>query len=98
MTSITYHVAQFDFYKVKFYTGILFHNFYVMNYMLDLAWSERCKQILKKWRALPNDKKAPYLTQARDNRAAIRMKKTQQVNQNIIFRCKKDMHIKCKIS
>lgn len=43
------------------------------------AWSERCKQILKKWRALPNDKKAPYLTQARDNRAAIRMKKTQQV-------------------
>jgi len=43
------------------------------------AWSERCKQILKKWRALPNEKKAPYLTQARDNRAAIRMKKTQQV-------------------
>lgn len=43
------------------------------------AWSERCKQILKKWRALPNDKKAPYLTQARDNRAAVRMKKTQQV-------------------
>lgn len=43
------------------------------------AWSERCKQILKKWRALPSEKKAPYLTQARDNRAAIRMKKTQQV-------------------
>lgn len=43
------------------------------------AWSERCKQILKKWRALSNDKKTPYLTQARDNRAASRMKKTQQV-------------------
>lgn len=28
---------------------------------------------------MPNDKKAPYLTLARDNRAAIRMKKTQQV-------------------
>lgn len=34
---------------------------------------------MKKWRALPNDKKAPFLTRARDNRAAIRMKKTQQV-------------------
>jgi len=43
------------------------------------VWAERCKQILKKWRALPNDKKAPYLTMARDNRAAVRMKKTQQV-------------------
>lgn len=43
------------------------------------AWSERCKQILKKWRALPNDKKAPYLSHARDNRAANRSKKTQQV-------------------
>ncbi|XP_024945171.1 histone-lysine N-methyltransferase 2C isoform X3 [Cephus cinctus] len=47
------------------------------------AWSERCKQILKKWRALPNEKKAPYLTQARDNRAAIRMKKTQQIPKDI---------------
>lgn len=43
------------------------------------AWSERCKQILKKWRALPNDKRAPYLAQARDNRAAVRIKKTQPV-------------------
>jgi hypothetical protein len=42
-------------------------------------WPDRCKQILKKWRALPGDKKAPYLQQARDNRAAIRMKKAQQV-------------------
>lgn len=42
-------------------------------------WSDRCKQILKKWRALPSDKKTPYLQQARDNRGAIRMKRARQV-------------------
>lgn len=42
-------------------------------------WNDRCKQILKKWRALSADKKAPYLQQARDNRSALRMKKAQQV-------------------
>lgn len=42
-------------------------------------WNDRCKQILKKWRALSSDKKAPYLQQARDNRSALRMKKAQQV-------------------
>ncbi|XP_075971400.1 uncharacterized protein LOC142973507 isoform X2 [Anticarsia gemmatalis] len=41
-------------------------------------WVDRCKQILKKWRALPSDQKAPYLQRARDNRTAIRMKKAQQ--------------------
>ncbi|KAF9417774.1 hypothetical protein HW555_005188, partial [Spodoptera exigua] len=41
-------------------------------------WVDRCKQILKKWRALPSDQKAPYLQRARDNRSAIRMKKAQQ--------------------
>lgn len=54
-------------------------------FFICAAWSERCKQILKKWRALSNEKKAPYLTQARDNRAAIRMKKTQQVNNICIY-------------
>jgi len=55
--------------------------FILMNilFLFYKVWAERCKQILKKWRALPTDKKAPYLTQARDNRAAVRMKKTQQV-------------------
>ncbi|XP_063990116.1 histone-lysine N-methyltransferase 2C-like isoform X3 [Diachasmimorpha longicaudata] len=47
------------------------------------SWPERCKQILKKWRALPNETKAPYLTQARDNRATVRMKKTQQISKDI---------------
>lgn len=42
-------------------------------------WVDRCKQILKKWRALPSEQKAPYLQRARDNRSAIRMKKAQQV-------------------
>ncbi|XP_026321911.1 uncharacterized protein LOC113231673 isoform X2 [Hyposmocoma kahamanoa] len=41
-------------------------------------WVDRCKQILKKWRALPAEQKAPYLQRARDNRSAIRMKKAQQ--------------------
>ena len=42
-------------------------------------WAERSKQILKRWRALSTDKKAPFLQQARDNRSALRMKKQQQV-------------------
>lgn len=42
-------------------------------------WNDRVKQILKKWRALSSDKKAPYLQQARDNRSALRMRKAQQV-------------------
>lgn len=41
-------------------------------------WPERCKQILKKWRALSADKKAPYLQRARENRS--QQKKTQQVS------------------
>jgi [histone H3]-lysine4 N-trimethyltransferase MLL3 len=44
------------------------------------TWSDRCKQVLKKWRALSTEKKAPYLQQARDNRSALRMKKSQQVS------------------
>jgi hypothetical protein len=52
------------------------------------AWSDRYKQILKKWRALPSDRKAPFLQQARENRAALRMKKTQQVSFDIcVFMC-----------
>lgn len=44
-------------------------------------WTERCKQILKKWRVLPTEKKAPYLQRARDNRSCL--KKAQQVSTNI---------------
>lgn len=43
-------------------------------------WTDRCKQILKKWRALPQEKKAPFLQQARENRSTLRMKKAQQVS------------------
>lgn len=46
-------------------------------------WVDRCKQILKKWRALPAEQKAPYLQQARDNRSAIRMRKAQQVSSSV---------------
>jgi hypothetical protein len=47
-------------------------------------WSDRYKQIMKKWRALSSEKKAPYLQRARDNRSAqqaqLRTKKAQQVS------------------
>lgn len=50
-------------------------------------WSDRCKQILKKWRALPQEKKGPFLQQARDNRSALRMKKAQQVSCFVYVLC-----------
>ncbi|XP_031333016.1 histone-lysine N-methyltransferase 2C-like isoform X3 [Photinus pyralis] len=43
-------------------------------------WNDRYKQIIKKWRTLSTEQKAPYLQQARDNRSALRMKKQQQIN------------------
>lgn len=46
-------------------------------------WADRFKQILKKWRTLSNEQKAPYLAKARENRSAIRMKKAQQVRKFI---------------
>lgn len=48
------------------------------------AWNERFKQILKKWQALPKDKKAPYIHQARENRTNnVRLKKVPQVCKKI---------------
>lgn len=48
-------------------------------------WSDRYKQIMKKWRALSSDKKTPFLQRARDNRSAqqaqLRTKKAQQVRE-----------------
>lgn len=41
-------------------------------------WTERCKQILKKWRTLPAEKRAPYLQKAKENRSCL--KKAQQVS------------------
>jgi HMG-box domain len=47
------------------------------------SWNDRYKQIMKKWRALSAERKAPYLQRARDNRSAqqaqLRTKKAQQV-------------------
>lgn len=58
-------------------------------------WVDRCKQILKKWRALPAEQKAPYLQQARDNRSAIRMRKAQQVRPTVchIVVCANPTHL-----
>lgn len=49
------------------------------------AWNDRYKQIIKKWRTLSNEQKAPYLQQAKDNRSALRMKKQQQVCNSIFL-------------
>lgn len=49
------------------------------------VWADRFKQILKKWRTLSNEQKAPYLAKARENRSAIRMKKAQQVRRCFYF-------------
>jgi len=48
-------------------------------------WNERSKQIAKIWRSLPTDKRAPYLQKARENRAACRMVKAQQVSLDMVF-------------
>lgn len=49
--------------------------FYKTALLYFLGWNERFKQILKKWRALPSEEKAPYLQRARDNRANFRNRK-----------------------
>lgn len=38
-------------------------------------WADRIKQIAKIWKNLPNDKRQPYVQQARENRTASRMNK-----------------------
>ena len=42
------------------------------------AWTERWKQIAKIWRSLAAERKAPFLQKARENRAAVRLHKSQQ--------------------
>ena len=39
-------------------------------------WSDRIKQIAKIWKNLPNEKRAPYVQRARENRTANRLNKT----------------------
>ena len=36
-------------------------------------WGDRIKQIAKIWKNLPTEKRAPYVTKARENRTANRM-------------------------
>lgn len=42
-------------------------------------WSDRHKQIIKRWRGLSVEIKTPFNQKARENRTTLRMKKTQQV-------------------
>ncbi|XP_023312429.1 histone-lysine N-methyltransferase 2C isoform X6 [Anoplophora glabripennis] len=51
-------------------------------------WSDRYKQIIKKWRTLSQEQKAPFLQQARDNRSQLRMKKAQQDQEKIALQQK----------
>lgn len=44
------------------------------------TWSDRYKQMIKKWRTLSTEQKAPYHQKARDNRSTLRMKKQTQVS------------------
>lgn len=61
-------------------------------------WNDRSKQILKKWRALSHDRKAPYLQKSRENRSYL--KKAQQVSDLSIMtnkpmlRCMRRMYTK----
>lgn len=48
-------------------------------------WNDRYKNMIKKWRTLNQDQKAPYLQKARDNRSQLRMKKAQQVSFFIVL-------------
>ena len=53
---------------------ILYANVNHANLKVDYPkWEERIKQIAKIWKNLPNEKRAPYVTKARENRTANRM-------------------------
>lgn len=47
-------------------------------------WTDRYKQIIKRWRALSVEIKTPYNASARENRSKLRMKKTQQVSEGLL--------------
>ena len=47
-------------------------------------WEERIKQIAKIWKNLPNEKRVPYVTKARENRTANRMNRGP-VSRNFVF-------------
>ena len=44
-----------------------------------LAWPERSRQILKKWRTLSPEQKSPFLLKARENRTNLRQKKAHVI-------------------
>lgn len=52
-----------------------------------LAWPERSRQILKKWRTLSPEQKSPFLLKARENRTNLRQKKAQQVSITVYAKC-----------
>uniref|UniRef100_A0A1B0A978 Histone-lysine N-methyltransferase n=1 Tax=Glossina pallidipes TaxID=7398 RepID=A0A1B0A978_GLOPL len=51
-------------------------------------WNERCKQILKIWRSLSTEMKAPFLQHAKDNRSVLRLRRSQQEPEKVYFQQK----------
>ena len=46
------------------------------------VWTDRIKQIARIWKSLPNERRQPYVQQARENRTASRM--NNQFNNEMI--------------
>ena len=64
---------------------ILYANINHANLKVDYPkWEERIKQIAKIWKNLPNEKRVPYVTKARENRTANRMNRGP-VSRNFVF-------------
>lgn len=66
------------------YTFIILNNNIFHYVIISVAWPERSRQILKKWRTLSPEQKGPFLLKARENRTNLRQKKAQQVSVKII--------------
>ena len=49
-------------------------------------WTERAKQIMKIWRRIPTEERAPFLAKARENRAQRRMDKSQKQVSEVNFK------------
>jgi hypothetical protein len=49
------------------------------------TWPERIKQIAKIWKNLPNDKRVPYVSRARENRTASRTNRPMGVSVSVLL-------------
>merc|ERR1719186_770961 len=62
---------------------ILYANVHHPNLKAEFPnWPERMKQIGKIWKNLPNERRAPFVTRARENRTANRISRPQTDTSN----------------